>query len=145
MTGVLIRKGRYRQGEYHVITEAKTAVMTKHANSGQGSLVNTKSWGLTGKGKILSWSSGENTALQVLWFSKTVRELISDFLSYLVSGYCNSRKLGNNIISHLHSWPEGLLLSPSSFCLLQNRPMNLRDEVLRQGRDFNWGAGRLRR
>ena len=66
MTGVLIRKERYRQGEYHVITEAKTAVMTKHANSGQGSLVNSKSWGLTGKGKILSWSSGENTALQVL-------------------------------------------------------------------------------
>ena len=38
MTGVLIRKGRHRQGEYHVITKAKTEVMTKHANSCQGLL-----------------------------------------------------------------------------------------------------------
>ena len=36
-------------------------------------------------------------------------------------------------------------LSPSSLCSLNGRPMNPRDEVLRQGRDFNPGAGRLRR
>ena len=39
----------------------------------------------------------------------------------------------------------GMLLSPSSFCLLHNRPMNLRDELLRQGIDFNWGDSWLRR
>jgi len=38
-----------------------------------------------------------------------------------------------------------LFLSPSSLCSPHDRPMNLRDKVLRQGRDFNWGAGRLRR
>ena len=38
-----------------------------------------------------------------------------------------------------------LLLGPSLLCLLHNRPVNPRDEVLRQGRDFNRGAGRQRR
>ena len=38
-----------------------------------------------------------------------------------------------------------LLLSPSSLCSPQARPVNPRDEVLKQGRDFNWGASRLRR
>ena len=33
-----------------------------------------------------------------------------------------------------------LLLGPSLLCLLHNRPVNPRDEVLRQGRDFNRGA-----
>ena len=149
MSAVLIRKGRHRQGEYNIITEAKTEVMTKHANSCQGLLVNSKSWGLIGQWKIFSWSSRENTALQVLWFSISSLqncERINFWLLKLPNcGYCNSRKLGSNIISHFHSWPEGLLLSPSSFCSLQNRPVNLRNEVLRQGRDFNWGAGRLRR
>ena len=35
--------------------------------------------------------------------------------------------------------------SPSSLCSLQDRPVNPRDEVLRQGRDFNQGASRPRR
>ena len=39
----------------------------------------------------------------------------------------------------------GMLLSPSSFCLLHNRPTNLRDELLRQGIDLNWGDSWLRR
>ena len=41
----------------------------------------------------------------------------------------------------------GVLPSPSSssLCSLHNRPMNARDQVLRQGRDFNQGAGRRRR
>ena len=38
-----------------------------------------------------------------------------------------------------------LLLSPSSLCSPQARPVKPRDEVLKQGRDFNWGASRLRR
>ena len=38
-----------------------------------------------------------------------------------------------------------ILLSPGSLCSLHNRPMKPRDEVLRQGRDFNRGAGKLRR
>ena len=36
-----------------------------------------------------------------------------------------------------------MLLSPNSLCLPHDRPLNPRDEVLRQGRDFNPGAGRL--
>ena len=39
-----------------------------------------------------------------------------------------------------------VLPTPSSLCSLPNdRPMNLRDEVLRKGRDFNQGASRPRR
>ena len=40
---------------------------------------------------------------------------------------------------------ELLSLSPNSLCLPQNRPMIQRDEVLRQGRDFHWGASWLRK
>ena len=35
--------------------------------------------------------------------------------------------------------------SPSSLFLAHDRPMNPRDEALRQGRDFNQGASRPRR
>ena len=38
-----------------------------------------------------------------------------------------------------------MLLSPSLLCLLHNRPRNPRNKILRQGRDFNQGASRLRR
>ena len=39
-----------------------------------------------------------------------------------------------------------VLPTPSSLCSLPNsRPMNLRDEMLRKGRDFNQGASRPRR
>ena len=41
---------------------------------------------------------------------------------------------------------QGLLsLSPNSLCIPHNRPMIQRDEVLRQGRDFDWGASWLRK
>ena len=38
-----------------------------------------------------------------------------------------------------------LFPSPSSLYSPHDKPMNLRDKMLRQGRDFNWGACRLRR
>ena len=44
--------------------------------------------------------------------------------------------------SHIHTW---LLLSQSLLCSPHNRPMNPRDKVLRQGRDFNWGVSQPRR
>ena len=44
--------------------------------------------------------------------------------------------------SRIHTW---LLPSQSLLCSPHNRPMNLRDKVLRQGRDFNWGVSQPRR
>ena len=44
--------------------------------------------------------------------------------------------------SHIHTW---LLPSQSLLCSPHNRPMNPRDKVLKQGRDFNWGVSRPRR
>ena len=38
-----------------------------------------------------------------------------------------------------------LLPSPSLLCSPHNRPVNLRDKVLRQGRDFKWGVSQPRR
>ena len=38
-----------------------------------------------------------------------------------------------------------LLASPGSLCSLHDRPRNPRDEMSRQGRDFNRGSGRPRR
>ena len=38
-----------------------------------------------------------------------------------------------------------MLPSPNSLYPPHNRPMNPRDKVLRQGRDFNWGTSRPRR
>ena len=38
-----------------------------------------------------------------------------------------------------------MLPSPSSLCLLHDRPRNPRDKMFRQGRDFNEGTRRQRR
>ena len=38
-----------------------------------------------------------------------------------------------------------MLSSPTLLCSLHDRPINLRDKILRQKEDFNQGAGRPRR
>ena len=54
-------------------------------------------------------------------------------------------------LGHRTACEEGMgslkevLPSPGSLCSPHQRPMNPSNEVLRQGRDFNQGAGRPRR
>ena len=55
---------------------------------------------------------------------------------------------GKNYTKRKAIWCDKLsksLLSPSSLCLLHDRPMNLRDEGLKQGRHFIQGLCWLRR
>ena len=60
-----------------------------------------------------------------------LKVLFRPFFFFFFLIYCENKEL--------------LSLSPNSLCLPQNRPMIQRDEALRQGRDFNWGASWLRK
>ena len=53
--------------------------------------------------------------------------------------------VGYRLQTQLHSLCTTNLLPSTSLLCSPKRPMNLRDQVLRQGRDFNWGAGSLRK